>query len=110
MKPFDLQAAINGAPIQTSCGKYLKFVAHVSVAQRGQQVVVVDALGNVTVHSDVTDTIVMTPVFKKYWVNMYKRFTGEPFFGQPLGNEHDAHLCADQSDDYIKTISFDIEE
>jgi hypothetical protein len=110
MKPFNLQAAINGAPIQTSCGKYLKFVAHVSVAQRGQQVVVVDTLGNVTSHSDTTDAIVMAPVVRTHWANVHRSESGSVMVGVAMLDEKAVQLARTFLPGYIKTISFEVEE
>jgi hypothetical protein len=40
MKPFDLEAAQRGEPIQMRCGEPCEFVAHRPTAKKSQQVVV----------------------------------------------------------------------
>jgi hypothetical protein len=110
MKPFDLQAAIAGAPIQYENGKKLTFIAYVPEAKFNDRFVYLDSDGNVCSDSDHTAHIFMTPGVKKYWVNVYENKSGQPYFGVPFDNEADAMRYADCVDGYIKTISFDIEE
>jgi hypothetical protein len=110
MKPFDLQAAINGAPIQYQDGQKLTFVAYVPKAKINDRFVYMVADGYVRSSPVDTVHIFMSSVFKKYWVSVYAGKSGEPFFGVPFDNEADATKYSNCVDGYIKTISFDIEE
>jgi hypothetical protein len=110
MKPFDLQAAIAGAPIQYQDGRKLTFIAYVPEAKFGDRFVYLDSDGNVCSYSEKTTNIFMTPVFKKYWVSVYAGKSGEPFFGVPFDNEADATKYSNCVDGYLKTISFEIEQ
>jgi hypothetical protein len=110
MKPFDLQAAIAGAPIKRINGDVLKFIAYAPNAEREQKVIVMSSAGNILVYPVTTSSIVMASVLKTYWVNVYAGKTGAPYFGVPFDNEADAAKNWNFMDKYIKTISFDIEE
>jgi hypothetical protein len=110
MKPFDLQAAIAGAPIQYLDKRALKFVAYLPEANFDFRLVMLSSTGNVVSTNENPKHIFMTPVFKKYWVNVYRNKSGEPYFGVPFDNEADATKYSNCVSDYIKTISFDIEE
>jgi hypothetical protein len=112
MKPFNLQAAIDGAPIRDSKGAKIKFVAHVPEASEEEQIVYLssDLCVRMTSVAGAIFYFYMSPVFKKYWVNINKRFSGEPYFGIPFDNEAEAMRAADCTGGYIKTISFEIEE
>jgi hypothetical protein len=110
MKPFDLQAAIAGAPIQFNNGENLKFVAYVPEATFEDRFVFLDAVGNIRSWPDDNTSIFMTPVTKTYWVNVYAIKSRLPCFGIPFDNEAEAIQDADYTVGYIKTISFIIEE
>jgi hypothetical protein len=110
MKTLNLQAAIAGAPIQDFNGKKLNFVVYVPEAKNHEQFVYLDANGNICATEKDTSNIFMAPVFKKYWVNVDKRFSGEPYCGTPFDNEAEAMRDARVTGGYLKTISFDIEE
>ena len=110
MKTLNLQAAIAGAPIQYGNGEKITFVAYVPEAKYNNRFVFLDASGNICFLSVETVHIYMTPVFKKYWVNVYNSKSGAPYFGVPFDNEADATKYSNCVDGYLKTISFDIEE
>ena len=110
MKTLNLQAAIAGAPIQYEDGQKLTFIAYVPEAKFNDRFVYLDSSGNICSVSDNTAHIFMTPVFKKYWVNVYNSKSGAPYFGVPFDNEADATKYSNCVDGYIKTISFDIEQ
>jgi len=110
MKTLNLQAAINGEPIQYQDGQKLTFIAYVPEAKFNDRFVYLDSDGNVCSDSDHTAHIFMAPVFKKYWVNVYNSKLGAPFFGVPFDNEADATKYSNCVSEYLKTISFDIEE
>lgn len=80
MKPFDLEAAKRGEPIQTRDGTPVKFIAHVPEADQGQQVVILiggeivcfDGNGS---HSGMFETeldLFMAHRKRTVWVNLYK--------------------------------------
>ena len=79
MKPFDLEAAKRGEPIQTRGGKPAKFIAHVPEATQPQQVVVL--IGNSvrarypngTFHkwAEDDDDLFMASRKRTVWVNLY---------------------------------------
>jgi hypothetical protein len=110
MKPFDLQAAINGAPMQYEDGEKLKFIAYVPEAMSNDRFVYMNADGYVRSTAVSTIHIFMAPVVKTYWVNVYAIKSRLPCFGIPFDNEAEAIQDADYTVGYIKTISFIIEE
>jgi hypothetical protein len=110
MKPFDLQAAIAGAPIQFNDGEKLKFVAYVPEAKINDRFVYMVADGYVRSSPADTVHIFMSQVVKTYWFNVYAGKSGVPYFGVPFDNEADATKYSNCVDGYLKTISFDIEE
>lgn len=81
MKPFDLEAAKRGEPIQTRDGRPVKFIAHVPEATESQQVVVL--IGNTVRARYPTgtfldfegddDDLFMAPLKRTVWVNVYYR-------------------------------------
>jgi len=81
MKPFDLEKAKAGAPIQTRGGRLAKFIAYVPEARASQQLIiliddeVVRTYANGFTHDDPASTshcdIVMAPVKREGWVNVY---------------------------------------
>jgi hypothetical protein len=110
MKPFDLQAAIAGAPIQFNDGQKLKFVAYVPEAKYNDHFVFLDASGHICSTSVTTVHIFMSPVSKTYWVNVYASKTGSLFFCTPYDNEAAATQYLNCVDGYIKTISFEVDQ
>jgi hypothetical protein len=119
MKPFNLQEAIAGKPIQTRDGRVLKFVAHVPEAREGYKVIIMKGDGYIGCwredgkylkDEEGDGDIVMATVVKTYWGNVYKSESGELFFGILFDNEADAMRYVDRVDGHIKTISFEIEE
>jgi len=110
MKTLNLQAAIAGAPIQRRNGEKVTFVAYVPEASFNHRFIFMDDDGIIHALSSHTSEILMTPVFKKHWVNVYRSKSGAPYFGVPFDNESDSAKYANCVSDYIKTISFDIEE
>jgi hypothetical protein len=85
MKPFDLEAAKRGEPIQTRGGKPAKFIAHVPEATQPQQVVVL--IGNSvrarypngTFHkwAEDDDDLFMASRKRTVWVNLYPMSEGK---------------------------------
>jgi hypothetical protein len=110
MKPFDLQAAIAGAPIQTVEGTSVKFIAHVPEAEIDQRIIILAPWRSILCYREDNKELVMTPVSKTYWVNVYAIKSRLPCFGIPFDNEAEAIQDADYTVGYIKTISFIIEE
>ena len=84
MKPFDLEAAKRGEPIQTRDGQPAKFIAHVPEATESQQVVVL--IGNTVRARYPTgtfydfegghDDLFMAPRKRTVWVNLYPTHEG----------------------------------
>lgn len=79
MKPFDLEAAKRGEPIQTRDGKKARFVAHVPELHAWRQLVaVVDDelwhyhyLGIFSEYGESLHDLFMTPKKRTVWVNFY---------------------------------------
>jgi hypothetical protein len=123
MKPFNLQEAIAGKPIQTRDGRVLKFVAHVPEAGEGYEVVVMKGDGYVGcwcedgryLKEEETDSdIVMVTVIKTYYVNVFKsNYSGAIFTSHPLDNKIEVEGHKEEysnNSTFIKTLTFDIEE
>lgn len=117
MKPFDLEAAKRGDPIQTRGGVPVKFIAHIPEANEIDRVVVYYD-GRVRTRFEngkfskgaetATADLVMAPKRTKYWANVY-RFRGE----LRLGNMHSSAELAERSGEgytVVKILSFEIEE
>lgn len=84
MKPFDLEAAKRGEPIQTREGTPVKFIAHVPEADQSRRVVVLiggeivcfDGNGS---HAGVFETeldLFMAPRKRTVWINLYRNSEG----------------------------------
>lgn len=80
MKPFDLEAAKRGEPIQTHEGELMTFIAHVPNATPEQRVLVLDSTGGVwgchengQVLADFGNAcdIFMAPKKRTIWINAY---------------------------------------
>ena len=80
MKPFDLEAAKRGEPIQTRDGTPVKFIAHVPDAQEHQRMVVffdgavwvVGESGNFYQNKFASNhDLFMSPRKRTLWVNLY---------------------------------------
>jgi hypothetical protein len=81
MKPFDLEAAKRGEPIQTSDGRPAKFIAHVPDAHKDSRLVI-QIGGSVYLYHEegkLTDfgsgkhcDLFMTPRKRTVWVNLYE--------------------------------------
>jgi hypothetical protein len=110
MKPFNLQAAIAGAPIQYGDKRALKFVAYLPEANFDFRLVMLSSAGNVVSTNENPKHIFMTPVVKTYWFNVCTGKSGVPYFGNPFESEADATNYLNSVDDYIKTISIEVEE
>ena len=81
MKPFDLEAALAGAPLITRDGATVKFIAYVPEAHEGQRVVVLDSEGMISVHFEngnyyhaaaAGNDLFMAPKKRTVWVNFFK--------------------------------------
>jgi hypothetical protein len=110
MKPFDLQAAIAGAPIQFNNGEKLKFVAYVPEATYHDRFVFLDSKGNIGSSASDNLYIFMSPVFKTYWANVDRSEYGQVSVGLAMLDEKAVQLERSYLPRYIKTISFEIEE
>jgi hypothetical protein len=110
MKPFNLQAAIAGAPIQFEDGQKLKFVAYVPEAKFTDRFVFLTADGNICSTSDHTAHIFMTPVMRTHWANVHRSESGSVMVGVSMPDEKAVQLASNFLPGYVKTISFEIEE
>jgi len=110
MKTLDLQAAINGAPIQYGNGEKITFVAYVPKAGFNDRFVYMDKDGYVRSISEHTACIFMTPVVKTHWANVHRSESGSIIVGVSMPDEKAVQLARDFLPGYIKTISFDIEQ
>lgn len=126
MKPFDLEAAKNGAPIQLRNGTPVTFVAvceHTNNPANNLIVICngdlifrsIDGRFSVSGHTTSERDVVMAPVKKTYWVNVFRAYPrAEPFLTTPVPSKEvaDFNIKAWQKNEYIfvKTISFEIEE
>ena len=75
-KPFDLEAAKRGEPIETADGRPMTFIAHVPEALTFQQVVVLGADGQLRAyspqgHADHSGAALRMAA-KTEWVNLYR--------------------------------------
>lgn len=68
MKPFDLEAAKRGEPIQTRGGRPVNFIAHVPEAEESDRIVVLEA-GFVAGMSE--RSVFMVPSTCTLWLNVY---------------------------------------
>jgi hypothetical protein len=98
MKPFDLEAAKRGEPIQCRDGTPAKFIAHVPDAYNGPKVVAMRDKGVIYiwhesgefVKDEKTDSdLVMAPKKRTVWVSLYE--TG---FDYHFDTEEEANECA----------------
>lgn len=91
MKPFDLEAAKRGEPIQTRDGQLVKFIAHVPEADESQRLVIL--IDNTVVgfykkgtHARDLETeldLFMAPRKRTVWVNLYRPYADDYSYGQP---------------------------
>jgi hypothetical protein len=123
MKPFNLQEAIAGKPIQTRDGRVLKFVAHVPEAGEMYKVVIMLGGGYIGCwredgkylkDEEGDGDIVMVPVIKTYYVNVFRsNYSYAVFASQPLDNKTEVEGHKEEysnNSTFIETLSFDIEE
>ena len=88
MKPFDLEAAKRGEPIQTRDGTPVKFIAHVPEAKREIRVVVlidgeIVCMNEEGSHTEVLATeldLFMAPRKRTVWVNLYSTESGFSYY------------------------------
>ena len=70
MKPFDLEAAKRGDPIQMKYGRKLEFVAYVPEARPEHRVVVLDPPTGIMAGVSKGD-VFMAPKRRTVWVNLF---------------------------------------
>ncbi len=114
MKPFDLEAAKRGEPIQARDGRKARFIAHLPECSPSARVVaLVDGQmyalhfsecgrrsASATTHVD----LFMAPKKRTVWVNFYGNWKAEVF-----PTEKDAIDDAKRSERAVKTYPIDIE-
>ncbi len=101
MKPFDLEAAKRGEPIQNKRGAERRFVAHAPDAEPSQRVICLNETGHVRCYSEQggycvdcesdTHDLCMAPRKRTVWVNLYE----EGKFANHHENEESANERAD---------------
>lgn len=110
--PFNLEQAKSGKLYKTTGGDVVG-ISFLAVTKYGY---IVGETSNGTVWTFHPDCLVMHPVKKKYYANLYfNTGTNSAFITDKFFTEEDAVYCADVHKDndtftYIKTIEFDIEE
>jgi hypothetical protein len=123
MKPFNLEAAKAGKPIQQRNGVMVRYIAHVPDAQIHSRVVVMSENHKLVSHRQedgkynsaglVGDfDLFMAPTKKTYWANVY-RSNGFTFITNLYSEAIDAANEAgkmDKSCVLVKTISVEVEE
>jgi len=91
MKPFDLEAAKRGEPIQTRDGRPVKFIAHVPEATESQRVLVlIDeavcfrySTGSFLSRNPDRADLFMASRKRTVWVNLYRPYADDYSYGQP---------------------------
>ncbi len=120
MKPFDLEAAKRGEPIQYRDGVEVKFIAHVPEAHHSAKVIVLSPAGFISIRNekgrigtiDNPIDLMMAPKKITYWVNIYKNEYGplKHCAGTLITSEEIANKLAKDNQHCVKTISFELEE
>ena len=110
MKTLNLQAAIAGAPIQYGNGEKITFVAFVPEAGFNDRFVYMDKDGYVRSISEHTACIFMAPVVRTHWANVHRTDSGSIMVGVSMPDEKAVQLARNFLPDYIKTISFEVED
>ena len=121
MKPFDLEAAMRGEPIQLKNGEKCTFGAFLPSAAPSCQVVIINPQGYVIsrykdgrfeANKNCSSDIVMVPKIKTYWINIYKGKFNEDRYtaGSLLNSEETAKEMRKIDPTWVKTISFEVEE
>jgi hypothetical protein len=120
MKPFDLEAAKRGEPIQTRDGRPVKFIAYVPEADKSQRVVVLVDGYIVALHEDGSvhddcnhyDDIFMAPRKRTVWVNLHP-YAGKSSYGYPAtvyATKEMADAVSDQDRQGNRAWPLEIEE
>lgn len=120
LKPFDLTAALAGAPVVTRDGRKVLQIAHFPKMNSSHEVIAaidgieyVQCFGKSGVVSDCigfkTD-LFMAPVKRTVWVNMYR--SDDDLYGadEIFNSKHDAEETAKGDDGYFGTYLIEIEE
>ena len=104
MKPFDLEAAKRGEPIQTRDGTPVKFIAHVPEAIKLSRVLVLldDYIwhgcenGKLYSYKDHETDLFMAPRKRTVWVNLYDKITATHFCTKELADYEHRYTCFDR--------------
>ena len=117
-KPFNLQAALDGAPVMTTNGLKVVRIVHFPSAMKNSRVVALLEHGQVcTYHehgnhcANVTSDIdlVMVTTTKVGWVNVYKDTLGKYFTSEVYASYEEA-FDTDKCCTYISTTKIEWEE
>lgn len=122
MKPFDLEAAKRGEPIQTRDGQSAKFIAHVPEAQEHQRMVVffdgavwvVGESGNFYQNKFASNhDLFMSPRKRTVWVNLHPYAGISTSYGYPAtvyATKEMADAVSDQDRQGNRAWPLEIEE
>lgn len=124
LKPFDLTAALAGAPVVTRDGRKVLQIAHFPSVKYYQLFVLAEAefsVNALTENGEIREghqhslDLFMAPVKRTVWVNMYRSnqaFYGNDLYGAGLifNSKHDAEETAKGDKGYIGTYPLEIEE
>ena len=121
MKPFNLAAALAGAPVVTRDGQKVLQIAHFPKAIIHYRLVVLfDSSCNLYLMQesgiffngrDSSMDLFMAPVKRTVWVNVYRDEDGELYSsGSIFNSKHDAEKTAKGDHNYIGTYPLEIEE
>lgn len=110
MKPFDLEAAKRGEPIQTRDGRPVKFIAHVPEAEEPLRVIVLTESSPGFRHEDGAvhysmgngADLFMSSRKRTMWVNLLHPYAGDLSYGYPAH----AFSTKEQADDADRSSSF----
>ena len=117
MKPFDLEAAIRGEPIQTRKGEPARFIAHVPEAATYKVAALInegiETFTEEGTHCKGRETgfdLFMAPRNRTVWVNLYAHLSGVNNFGYFYRSEDDADEAASPGRIGGKAWPLEIEE
>ena len=119
LKPFDLTAALAGAPVVTRDGRKVLQIAHFPMAAKLFAIVVVvedndfpttlDANGKYMHDLDREVDLFMAPVKRTVWVTMYRHDCREIYSGV-VGNTKEETMRFSSAKNHIGTYPLEIEE
>ena len=119
LKPFDLTAALAGAPVVTRDGRKVLQIAHFPKVSLSERIVAhIDSNYCIQIFYDDGQFIrgkeskfdlFMAPVKRTVWVNMYRHDCGEIYSGA-VGNTKEEALRFSSVENHIGTYPLEIDE